>query len=184
MRSIFVSTCLLFISSAVFAQSDRSTITGAISDPAGAVVASATVHARNLSTGANYETASTATGNYALSELPVGNYEVTVSVPGFKQYVRRGLEVQAAQTYRVDIALEVGAASESVTVTEQAPLLKTESGELSHSVTGDSLNNLPVLAVGFPPASNHGLPHPPQPPQLLPSRTLNRHLNLRAHGPP
>ena len=61
-------------------------------------------------------TSSTATGNYALPELPVGNYELTVSVAGFKKYVRRGLEVQAAQTYRIDVSLEVGQATESVTV--------------------------------------------------------------------
>src|SRR5206468_12831603 len=107
-----------------------------------------------------YQSASTNTGNYALPELPAGNYEITVTVAGFKKYVRQGLDIQAAQTIRVDIALEVGAASESVTVTEQAPLLKTESGELSHSVTGQTLNQLPVLAIGFPAASNSGIRNP------------------------
>ena len=142
---------------AASAQSDRSTVTGTISDPAGAVVANAPVEARNLATGATYRAASTSTGNYALLELPVGNYEVSVTVPGFKKYVRSGLELQAAQTYRIDVVLEVGAASESVTVTEAAPLLKTESGELSHNITGQDLNQLPVLGIGFPAASNSGV---------------------------
>src|ERR1700683_5302278 len=118
--------CLPFVSIA-FAQSDRSTITGTIADQTGAVVANAPVEARNLATGLVYTAASTATGNYTISELPVGTYEVTVAVSGFKKYVRGGLALDAAQTYRVDVGLQLGAASEQVTVTESAPLLKTES---------------------------------------------------------
>ena len=53
-----------------------------------------------------------------------------------------------AQTVRINVVLEVGSNTESVTVTETAPLLKTESGELSHNVTADTLNNLPVLGIG------------------------------------
>src|SRR4029077_10256888 len=53
-----------------------------------------------------------------------------------------------AQTMRIDVALEVGSASESVTVTEAAPLLKTESGELSHLVTTERMDNLPLMQTG------------------------------------
>jgi hypothetical protein len=140
------SICLLAFAAAVFAQSDRGTITGAISDPAGAVVASAPIQARNIDNGALYEAATTPTGNYTLAQLPVGTYELSVTVPGFKKYVRQGLAVQVAQTLRIDIALEVGSASESVTVTEATPLLKTESGELSHNVTTERLDDLPILS--------------------------------------
>ena len=91
-----------------FAQSDRGTITGTVSDPGGAVIAAAAIEARNLSTGLTYQSASTATGNYTVPELPVGSYEITASVPGFKKYVRQGLVVQAAQTYRVDISARSG----------------------------------------------------------------------------
>src|ERR1017187_1074193 len=99
----------LVLSITAFAQSDRGTITGTISDPGGAVVAAAQIEARNLSTGLTYQSASTAPGNYTVTELPVGQYEIDVTVPGFKKYIRQGLVVQAAQTYRVDIALEIGA---------------------------------------------------------------------------
>src|SRR5215470_4650626 len=87
---------------AAVAQSDRGTITGTISDPAGAVIASASIEARNTDTGAVYQAASSATGNYTIAQLPVGNYELTVAVPGFKKLARPGLIVQAAQTIRVD----------------------------------------------------------------------------------
>jgi hypothetical protein len=133
---------------ALFAQSDRGTITGTITDPGGAVVASAAVEARNTGTGATYPVASSATGNYTIAQLPSGTYEISVTVPGFKKFVRTGLIVQAAQTIRVNATLEVGNAAESVTVTEAAPLLKTESGELSHTVATETMDTLPLLSVG------------------------------------
>src|SRR5262249_35423009 len=102
--------------------------------PAGAVVAGAAIEAKNTETGVVYPVAASATGNYTIVELPSGTYELTVIVPGFKRYVRTGLLIQAAQTIRVDANLEVGAATESVTVNEEAPLLKTESGELSSTI--------------------------------------------------
>jgi hypothetical protein len=131
-----------------FAQSDRGTITGTISDPAGAVVANAQIEARNAQTGAVYPVASSATGNYTIVEMPAGTYELTVTVPGFKKFVRPGLIVQAAQTIRVDAMLDVGNATESVTVNAEAPLLKTESGELSQTVEGQVMDALPLLEVG------------------------------------
>jgi len=115
----------LLLAAAAVAQSDRGTITGTVSDPAGAVVANAAIEARNLDTGALSQAASTSTGNYTLAELPAGTYELSVTVPGFKKYVRSGLTVQAAQIIRVDVPMEVGAATESVTVQADAALLKT-----------------------------------------------------------
>src|SRR5579871_3488911 len=105
---------MLGLCAMAFAQGDRGTITGTISDPAGAVVAAAAVQARHVETGTVYDTTSTNTGNYTLSQLPVGSYEVTVTVAGFKKYVRSGLTVQVAATVRIDIGLEVGGATESV----------------------------------------------------------------------
>ena len=132
----------------MFAQSDRGTITGTVVDPAGAVVANAPIEARSLETGAVYPAASTTTGNYTLAQLPVGTYELSAAVPGFKKYVRRGLTVQVAETLRIDVTLEVGSASESVTITADAPLLKTESGDLSYNVATARLDELPILGIG------------------------------------
>jgi hypothetical protein len=147
MRSVVLVLCLFALVFAAFAQSDRGTITGTVSDPAGAVVASAPIQARNVETGVTYEGATSTTGNFTLVQLPAGTYELSVTVAGFKKYVRAGLQVQVAQTLRVDIPLEVGSATESVTVTEAAPLLKTESGELSHIVNVQQLTQLPLFTV-------------------------------------
>jgi hypothetical protein len=184
MRLVAVSLCSLAFVSLAFAQSDRSTITGTIADQTGAVVANAPVEARNLATGLVYTAASTATGNYTISELPVGTYEVTVAVSGFKKYVRSGLDLAAAQTYRVDIGLQLGAASEQVTVTESAPLLKTESGELGHSVANASLDTLPVLGIGSASASNAGTRNPFAATLLIPGAQFSGDVTVFINGAP
>src|ERR1700680_196407 len=145
MRSLTIAVCSGVLALAVFGQNDRGTITGTVADPAGAVVASASIEAKNVDTGIVYPAATSGTGNYTLAQLPTGTYEVTVTVTGFKKFVRQNIVVPVAQTVRVDAALEVGSTNESVTVTEVAPLLKTESGELSYNVTADTLDKLPIL---------------------------------------
>src|SRR6266567_7780678 len=98
MRVRAISFFFLLLALCAFAQSDRGTITGTVSDPAGAVVASAPIEARNSETGAVYQGATTGTGNFTLSQLPAGNYEMSVVVPGFKRYVRQNITVQVAAT--------------------------------------------------------------------------------------
>lgn len=124
------------------------TITGVISDPAGAVVANAPVEAKNTDTGVVSIVASSATGNYEFGDLPAGMYEIDVNVPGFKKYIRTGVTVQQLQTTRVDFALQVGTAAEALTVTDVAPLLQTESGDVSHNVTTQLQDELPMGAIG------------------------------------
>jgi hypothetical protein len=148
-----------------FAQTDRGSITGTVSDPAGAVVANASIEAGNTETGVTYPTVASGTGNYTIGQLPVGTYTLTVTSPGFKKYVRPGLIIQAAQTIRVDAALEVGNASESVTISEQAPLLNTESGELSNTIETKTMNTLPLLTVG---SNSSGIRNPFNMVALLP----------------
>ena len=148
MRSAVLATLVFAAAGFLFGQSDRGTITGTVTDPAGAVVAGAMVQARNVDTGGLYPAATSATGNYTIAQLPAGNYELTVTVAGFKTLTRPGLLVQAAQTIRVDASLQVGNATESVTVNAEAPLLQTESGELSNTVSTATLDALPLQIVG------------------------------------
>ena len=157
MRIQLVSVCLLASAVVVLAQSDRGTITGTVADPAGAVVAGAAIQAKNTETGAVFQAASSDTGNYTLPQLPVGTYEISVAVAGFKKYVRQNITVGVAQTVRVDIPLEVGSAAESVTVSEQASLLKTESGEMSTTVQAQRMVDLGGLGVGGTYSTSQGL---------------------------
>jgi hypothetical protein len=135
---------LLAFSLAVFGQSDRGTITGTISDPANAVIPNASVTARNSESGAQYKTVTTPTGNYTLSQLPAGPYDLSIEAAGFNKFTQQGIRVQVAQAARIDIALQVGGATESITVNADAPLLKTDSGEQSHNISTLRMNALPL----------------------------------------
>ncbi|HEX4276628.1 MAG TPA: carboxypeptidase-like regulatory domain-containing protein, partial [Bryobacteraceae bacterium] len=142
---------LLFgiVASLAFGQVGNGTITGTVSDPAGAVVPGARVEATNAQTGVVFPAVSTNTGNYTIPDLAVGTYSVSAKVTGFKAYQHPGLAVGAAQTIREDITLQVGnATTETVTVTAEASLLKTESGDVSHNVSIDQLDDLPLLGIG------------------------------------
>jgi len=173
--------CVLFCCTA---QGDRGTITGTVSDPAGAVVANAAVQARNTATGTVYQAATTETGNYTLAELPFGQYEVSVTVPGFKKYVRQNLTVQVAQTLRVDVTLEVGAASESVTVAAEASMLKTESGDVSSNVNAEALNQLPLIGVGAAASGSSGIRNPNGVLNVVPGTYYIPNSQVKINGAP
>jgi len=149
LRSFCALTLLMMIYAGMgLGQTALGTITGIVSDPAGAVVANATVEVKNLNSAQVYRALTTETGNYTVSQVPVGPYELTVTVQGFKTYTRQGLTLAAAQTMRIDVPLEVGANTESVTVSAEATLLKTEGSELVHNITSAQLTQLPVISVG------------------------------------
>lgn len=174
---------LLLMAMTAFAQTDRGTITGAVADATGAVIPGATIEAKNLGSGQVYTAGSSETGNYTLSQLPAGIYEVAVTLPGFKRFVRPTVNVGVAQTVRVDAAMEVGANTESITVEAAAPLLKTESGEISHNVQTETLNNLPVLTLG----GAFGLGNVRNPLQaitLIPGTSFANDNTLRVNGMP
>ena len=184
MRFWFLAVCCLLLAVSAFAQGDRGTITGTVADPGGAVVANAPIQAKNLSTGIEYSSATSTTGNYTLLQLPPGEYQVTVSVPGFKKYNRSGLTVEVTQTLRIDITLEVGSASESVTVTESASLLRTESGELAHNVDLKKMDDLPVLGIGGTLSGSAGIRNPYNMVLVIPGVNYIPNSLVRINGTP
>jgi hypothetical protein len=172
------------------AQSDRGTITGTVLDPAGAIIPNAAVEARNTATGSVYPVATSATGNYTIAQLPVGAYELSVTVAGFKKFVRTNLVVEVAATVRVDVQMEVGATNESITITDAAPLLKTEGGEVSHNIATSTLNDLPILtltvgAAGIGTANTLGnIRNPLSAVALLPGARISTDSIMRINGMP
>jgi hypothetical protein len=111
----------LFVLSLVcaYAQSDRGIITGTVADATGAIVPAARVTLMNTGTGSQYETVTTATGNFTLAALPVGTYKLSVEHAGFSRSEQTNISVQVAVTTRVDVVLQVGAATQSVEVSAE-----------------------------------------------------------------
>ncbi|HTA44929.1 MAG TPA: TonB-dependent receptor [Bryobacteraceae bacterium] len=184
MRLFAIALCLVISSTTLFGQAGTGTITGVITDPAGAVVPNANVDARNAETNAPYPTATTQTGNYTIPTLPPGQYSVTVTAPGFKKLTRSGLTVDAGQTIPLDLSLEVGSASESVTVQAEASLLKTESGDIAHDITLQQLDALPILGIGTANAGSLGIRNPFNSVVFLPGVSYFANFNMIVNGAP
>lgn len=168
----------------ILAQTDRGTITGVISDPAGAVVANAAIELRGVETGTVYPAVTSATGNYTFSQLPVGTYELTVAIPGFKKLTRSNIRVQVSQVIPVDLQLEVGSATESVTVTAEVTLLRTDSSDVSTNVETARLTSLPILPIGNGNSSSHGVRTPMAVANLTPGTYFSPSSQLRVNGAP
>lgn len=141
-----VFAVLVAIPLSTLAQSTTATIIGNITDPSGAQVPAASVTARNADTGLTRTVVSGEDGGYRIEFLPVGNYviEVTPST-GFKKATRSGVVLQVGDTVRVDIALEVGAVTEQVTITDETPQINTNSSELGRTVQSREIENLPLV---------------------------------------
>src|SRR5262249_49150281 len=108
---------LIFANCLVFAQGSTATISGLVRDATGAVVPGATITAKHIESGWTRTAVSSENGSYNVQLLPVGAYELATDMPGFKQQVRRGINLVVGQEAVVNLTLEVGAAAESVTVT-------------------------------------------------------------------
>lgn len=147
-RSIVFSTLLFFCCAGVYAQSERGSIRGTVEDATGAVVSGAKVTAINVATGVETATVSTDSGNYNIPQLPPGMYKVQVQLAGFRTLIQENVEVEVSGVAGLDLRLEVGALSESVTVASAAPMLKSETSEVSTSVSPRAYMDLPLSAGG------------------------------------
>src|SRR5215212_2990430 len=129
--SLFVATI-----SSGWSQTITGSITGTVTDPAGAVVPNATVTARNVNTNITTETRTSSAGTYNLLFLPVGAYTISVQATGFKTAGVAQFPLSVNQTARVDVTMEVGAVNETVDVTEaSSPVIQTESTQTGEVIS-------------------------------------------------
>lgn len=137
---------LLVLPLAVSAQVTTATVLGSITDPGGAAVPAASVTARNIDTGLTRTVVTDDDGNYRIEFLPVGNYVVEVkATSGFKRALRESIVLRVGDTARIDVALEVGAVNEEVTVSSAPPEVNTTSAELGRTVQSQEIENLPLV---------------------------------------
>lgn len=109
----------------MFAQSPLGTITGTISDTQNARVPGVEVTATQVGTGLSFKATSSGDGTYVIPNLPVGRYEVEASAAGFKSFRRTDIVLEVSQRLRLDIALELGALTETITITGRWRLRQT-----------------------------------------------------------
>jgi Carboxypeptidase regulatory-like domain len=178
MKSGFSLIAVVLSACTLLAQSDRGTITGTVTDASGALIAGAKINLTNSETGFKSDTVTTDTGNYTVPGLAVGKYTLTVEQVGFTKYQQTNIEVQVAITARVNVVLQVGSTTDSVVVNAEASQLKTENAEISTTVTGKQINELPInFGIGAGAIRN-----PLSFAQLTPGASINGWNNITING--
>src|SRR5881396_817166 len=137
------TTCLSF------AQTSTATILGVVRDASGALIPGVSISVKHTESGLTRTAISSERGAYSVPLLPVGAYEITTTMPGFKQAVRTGINLVVGQEAVVDLTLEVGAAAETVTVSEEAPLVNTTTSSTSGVITEQQVKELPLNGRSF-----------------------------------
>ncbi len=141
---------MALISATFLHAQDSASVTGTVRDSSGASVANAQVTVSAADRGINRETTSNSDGEYSVAALPPGSYNITVTAQGFKKFLAKGVILQVAQKARVDVPLQVGAASTEVTVIgADVAQVETQSSDLAGTVTGKEITQLQLNGRNF-----------------------------------
>jgi len=135
---------ILLSSSLLLAQSPTATITGIVRDPQASVIPGVVVTATSLATQQKTTYTTNEDGLFSLRQLPIGQYVVEAERQGFRRFVRQGLVLTTGQSLELDIQLDVGAVSESITVSGTATILETRSSDVAQLVEAKAVEDLPL----------------------------------------
>jgi hypothetical protein len=135
---------VLFAGQVAIAQVDQGSITGVVQDSSGAVVPNAQVTVTDTDTGLVLQRATNGSGVYVFSPLKIGNYRVSAAAKGFQTTQRDNLHLDAEQRLNVIMALKPGAVTDTVTVTDEIPLLQTQSSAVGQVISTEVINNTPL----------------------------------------
>ncbi len=145
----FLNLCsLLLISTSLFAQADRGSISGTITDASGAAAPGVALTVQSQATNLTYSTTSSAAGAYSFLNLPIGTYDLAAVAKGFQRSEAKGIHVEVNQQARVDIALQLGEVTQTVEVQGGAALIQTESTDVGTVVDSQRFLDLPLTLGG------------------------------------
>src|SRR6266853_2840487 len=119
-------------------------ISGTVKDPTGAVIPSAEVTALETQTGIRNTTKTDAAGFYSFPSLPVGHYDLDVKSSGFKDYKQTGLVLDVNTALLVDVPMQIGEASQEVTITAAAVQVETSNTEMGEVISGTKMTTVPL----------------------------------------
>lgn len=139
---------LLFLAtwvSPIAAQQITGSLSGTVKDQQGAVINTATVRATNDATGFSRSAAANGYGEFRIDYLPVGTYSVQVDAPGFKRFVQKNMVITVDQTQVLQVALEIGAQTQTITVSTAPPLVNTTNAELGTTIEQSEVIGLPLV---------------------------------------
>ncbi len=136
----------LLLAGYAIAQEVSAGITGRVTDPSGASIVGAKVNAKDLDRGTDWPTVTNQDGIYAFPRVPPGRYELKVEAQGFKTYSNPDVALEVNQRARVDVAMQVGAITESVSVTGEAPVLQTDTTQVGSVIASDIIDATPLIS--------------------------------------
>ena len=142
--ALLVAVSAFAIAPRTLAQTVTGTIVGTVLDAQGAVIPNAAISARNRETGLERTATSDGSGEFTVTSVPAGPYDVTVTAPGFQQTVRSGVTMTVGAVLRLDFKLNVGDVQQKVVVTSEAPQVDTTTSTLSGLVSDTSIRQLPL----------------------------------------
>jgi len=134
----------MFLPLSLYAQQTGASLSGHTTDPSGAAIVGTKIQITSTTTGSVYTTESDSAGIYRIPFVTVGEYNLTAEKSGFKTYVQQGITLIIDQKATIDIQLQLGAVTQSVTVTANAPLLQAESADRGYTVDQARVATLPM----------------------------------------
>jgi Carboxypeptidase regulatory-like domain/TonB dependent receptor len=143
-RALGASVGVFLLCLPVFAQGNAGRILGSVTDQSGGVIAGATVTVTDVQRGISRTLTTDQAGEYAAPNLLPGTYAVRAEVKGFKTVQHSGLLLEVGKDLRVDLTLQPGEQVETITVTEQAPLVETTNSTLGGTLSNETINDLPM----------------------------------------
>src|SRR6266851_887183 len=145
--TLFVlSVVLLLCTYPVFAQEVSAGITGKVTDPSGAAIVGASVVAKDQDRGTEWPTKTNADGIYAFPRIPVGTYELRVEASGFKTLVQPNIQLEVNQRARIDVPMQVGAITESISVSGETAILQTETTQVGSAISPQTITHTPLIS--------------------------------------
>src|SRR5438445_11504164 len=144
-----IALFVVLVSTSLFAQ-DTASITGTVTDPSGAAVKGAQVRVSSPDRGIDHTVPTNDSGDYLVAGLPPGPVDVAVTAQGFKKFEAKGVILRVGQKARADVALQVGATKEEITVEgTSVAQVETQSSDLSGVVTGTQISQLQLNGRNF-----------------------------------
>lgn len=143
-RILAACAALILITATAFGQVNTGTISGTVADSSGGLIPGAQLKATNTDTGQTLTTASNSAGYFVFALLQIGHYKVEVAAPGFKSTVRNDLTLLAGQEIALNLQLQVGAVSQTITISGAPPVINTANAAEITTVSGSSVHLLPL----------------------------------------
>ena len=149
MRLKLLLICLVSTALSTLAQSSTASVVGRVTDSSGALIPGVAIGLTHVDTSISHKTVSNSSGSYTLPFLPPGRYRLEAVLAGFRTYKVTDLALEIDQQQRLDIAMEVGTATESVTVQDTPPTINTESGARGEVTTAKEISEIPLDGRNF-----------------------------------